>query len=346
LKEYTKNFTNMLFHPSEGGKADGVLVSRQRNYLHIKPPSISAPCHRVDTLKLYKLNSQKNNSFEMASVLSSFHPSAHQTYYSSTDPSFLSPPSPPPPPSSAAVKSAAAPHFVETHETIEELAKTFWVEDDDTESMLPGAHVTANAIRHLVINDYFYVNRERSGFILVDPMWLNGWEQLGMPSSQTPVFLQHDSNKSKLHGLVIPMNLDNCHWVVILVNVQKRKAVLFDSIRSQHVAKRIERMMRRFYEAFYMHFDTFDGDDFNFNQDLNCGQQDDGSSCGLYTMSNILDLMNGYAPCTDPLAPGEVANVRRKGQKILKAQEHPPFNKTKEYFMSEQYLKTLEQHAD
>jgi hypothetical protein len=335
----------MLFHPSEGGRADGVLVLRQRNYLNIKTPSISALCHKVDTLKLYKIKFAKNNLFEMASVLSSFYPSAHHTFYSSPDPSFLSPSPPPQPsPSSAAAKAAAAPHFLEAHATIEEIAETLWVEDDDTESMLPGAHVTANAIRHLVIKDYFYVNRKPSGFILVDPMWLNGWEQLGMPSNQTPIFLQQDKNKPKLHGLVLPLNLDDSHWVVILLNVQMRYAILFDSIRNKHVAKRVERIMRRFYEAFYMHFDAIDGDNFKFQQDLNCGQQGDGSSCGLYTMSNILDLMNGYAPCPDPLPWDEIANVRRKGQKILKSQEQIPFKKTKEYFISQQYLKPLEQN--
>jgi hypothetical protein len=347
LKEYTKNPINMLFHLSDGGKADGILVPRQRNYLNIKAPSISAPCHKVDTLKLYKIKFAKNNSFEMASVLSPFRPSAHQTFYSSTDPSFLSPPSPPPQPSSAAARSAAEPHFVETHETIEGVAETFWVEDDDTESMLPGAHVTANAIRHLLIKDYFYVNRKPSGFVLVDPCWLNGWEQLGMPTAQTPVFLHQDKNKPRLHGLVIPVNLDNSHWVVILVNVQQRHATLFDSIRSGHVAKRLERIMRRFYDAFYMHFDTFNGNDFNFHQDQNCGQQEDGSSCGLYTMSNILDLLNICNPCTDNLSEDEIINVRRKGQKILnEEEEHPPYNKTKEYFMSQQYLNTLEQPAN
>jgi hypothetical protein len=156
----------MLFHPSEGGRADGVLVLRQRNYLNIKTPSISALCHKVDTLKLYKIKFAKNNLFEMASVLSSFYPSAHHTFYSSPDPSFLSPSPPPQPsPSSAAAKAAAAPHFLEAHATIEEIAETLWVEDDDTESMLPGAHVTANAIRHLVIKDYFYVNRKPSGYV-------------------------------------------------------------------------------------------------------------------------------------------------------------------------------------
>jgi hypothetical protein len=278
----------------------------------------------------------------MASVLSSFYPSAHQTFYSSTDPSFLSPPSPP---SSASAKAATVPHFLEAHATIEEIAKTLWVEDDDTESMLPGAHVTANAIRHLVIKDYFYVNRKPSGFILVDPMWLNGWEQLGMPSDQTPIFLHQDKNRPKLHGLVVPLNLDDSHWVVILVNVQKRHAILFDSMRSQHVAKRVERIMRRFYEAFYTHFDTLDGDDFNFQQDLNCSQQDDGSSCGLYTMSNILDLMNIVAPCPDKLSEDEIANVRIKGQKILKSQETIPFNQTEEYFKSQQYLRSLERNG-
>jgi hypothetical protein len=345
LKEYTKNPINMLFHPSEGGRADGVLVPRQRNYPNIKTPPISALCHKVDILKLYKIKFAKNNLFEMASVLSSFYPSAHQTFYSSTDPSFLSS-SPPPPSSSAAAKAAAAPHFLEAHATIEQIAKTLWVEDDDTESMLHEAHVTANAIRHLVINDYFYVNRKPSGFILVDPMWLNGWEQLGMPSDQTPIFLQQDKNKPKLHGLVIPLNLDDSHWVVILVNVQMRYAILFDSMRSTHVAKRVERMMRRFYETFYMHFNTFDGDNFNFQQDLNCGQQGDWSSCGLYTMSNILDLMNICIPCPDKLSEDEIANVRRKGQKILKSQEQIPFKKTKEYFMSQQYLKSLEQKGN
>jgi hypothetical protein len=286
--------------------------------------------------------------FEMASVLSSFYPSAHHTFYSSTGPSFLSSPSPPPPPpsSSAAAKAAAAPHFLEAHATIEEIAKTLWVEDDDTESMVPEAHVTANAIRHLLINDYFYVNRKPSDFILVDPMWLNGWEQLGMPSNQTPIFLQQHKNKPKLNGLVFPLNLDDSHWVVILVNVQMRYAILFDSMRSQRVAKRVEKMMRRFYEAFYMHFDTLNGDDFNFQQDLNCGQQDDRSSCGLYTMSNILDLMNICTPCPEKLSEGEISNVRRKGQKILKSQEQIPSKQTEEYFMSQQYLKSLEQKGN
>jgi Ulp1 family protease len=129
--------------------------------------------------------------------------------------------------------------------------------------------------------------------------------------------------------------------------VQKREAVLFDSLRNQELAQRAERIMRRFYEAFYLHFETWnrEGESFTFQQDQKCAQQDDASSCGLYTMSNILDLMNIVQPCPDPMPLDEIAKVRRKGQKILKSEEKIPFKETEEYFMSEQYLKSVEQTA-
>jgi hypothetical protein len=148
---------------------------------------------KIQTLQIIynwisKKKKKKKKLFEMASYISPFYTSASTSCYLSTDQPFLS--SPLSLPLSGVESAAAAPHFLEDNGSIEEYTKKFWVEKDDTESMLPDAHITANAIRHLVVKDYFYVNRVPSGIVLVDPMWLGGWESLGMPMGGS---LSHDT---------------------------------------------------------------------------------------------------------------------------------------------------------
>lgn len=72
----------------------------------------------------------------------------------------------------------------------------------------------------------------------------------------------------------------------------------------------------RFFEVFSRFFDR-PGTEFRFLVDVSCAMQDDGSSCSIYAVRNVLDLLDHRTPNWRPLIRDEMKNFRANATELL-----------------------------
>lgn len=160
----------------------------------------------------------------------------------------------------------------------------------------------------------------------VDPIWLTSWQRDGCPQyAEFPDFFRASSAAHPLQGLAMPYNLGNGHWTVVYINLEARGAVYFDSLPSHYGAAIVKPLVLKFWKAFHQLFELGhvlkgDPDYFRFEVDTECAKQNDGSSCGIYTVRNCLDLMELKRPSSEVLEPSEIAAFRAKGTIALEEQ--------------------------
>jgi len=186
------------------------------------------------------------------------------------------------------------------------------IETEDLECMGPDQWLTDSAVRHIVLE--FGNHGPDSKINFVDPSWLRAWD-FGSPRPvaeqrmDTPEFLWGDPE-----GLAIPYNLNGNHWVVILVSLVDRKAVLYDSLMDSHASASVRGKIQRFFDI-YQHF--FYGQGQLTWEDGKCAQQGDYSACGVYTCLNLISLLNHSDPRTMALSKEEEKKFRIAGYNLL-----------------------------
>ncbi|KAL5318992.1 hypothetical protein ACEPPN_014060 [Leptodophora sp. 'Broadleaf-Isolate-01'] len=186
-----------------------------------------------------------------------------------------------------------------------------------TESCISG--VGDNAIRYILSH---YGNRTLStGVNIVDPTWLALWDGRTLPSP-LPWFLMSRSDSSAtgtpLRGLAIPFGVGGWRWTTIYVNFEARGAVYFDSLDGcfRDTGREAERKMRAFFKVFEIFFQG--SGEFRWEVDGLCARQADYYSCGIYTVRNCLDLLEGRRPSGDVFTEEEVGHFRRNGGELLR----------------------------
>jgi len=171
------------------------------------------------------------------------------------------------------------------------------LEPVDIESIRnPRAWLTDSAIFHIMFR-VMGAKLPTSPIQLVEPTWLAQWflQGAGKPS-ELPYFFKPNSECDRVSGLLMPFNINNCHWTCVYVSLEKNYAVLYDSVFSWKNTRLAEDALDAFYETFQ---DQFRGDHtvrFYLKPALKCQQQVDSSSCGIFTCRFIIDLLNGEEP--------------------------------------------------
>ena len=181
------------------------------------------------------------------------------------------------------------------------LAKIFPITYEDIESVShPMGWLTDVVVRTIILKERSPAHCEYIRF--VDPTFLERWEndlETGVQQASKagiPTFLLPPQDSVEpVSELVIPFNVGNFHWTTIHVDLRRRKATFYDSIANSRVAKRIEVLMQCFFAEYHQHMPRGSEDGFVF-EDANTAQQNDDSSCGLYTIYNCLALLEGHHP--------------------------------------------------
>ncbi|KAF8851429.1 hypothetical protein BDZ45DRAFT_695950 [Acephala macrosclerotiorum] len=197
------------------------------------------------------------------------------------------------------------------------------IEQVDIDSVRePNGLLTDTAVRQIILH---YGNHSASSRIrFVDPTWLAEYELVegdAIDTSHIPTFLtERTPGGNHPVGLAMPYNIGNGHWTTLYVNLEARGAVYFDSLTSSaHSLHRAETIMRRFFAQYELFFQGQLGAPFHFHVDTQCAHQNDGSSCGIYTCRNILDLLDHRRPNFTALTEMQRMAFRRNGTALLEA---------------------------
>jgi hypothetical protein len=199
------------------------------------------------------------------------------------------------------------------------------IEHVDIDSTIsPHGWLTDTTIRHIIRQHGNFSTTSQISF--VDPTWLAAWEKGGCQApSPHPYFLTTTtSSGDRPIGLAMPFNENNGHWSVIWVNFEERGAAYFNSLLGSGIA-RAERVMSTFFETFAEYFvGGVRGPDFRFEIDRHCAKQSDGSSCGIYAVRNLLDLLDHRRPGSKVLSYVEKKNFRTNAVRLLEEKYVPP----------------------
>ena len=156
--------------------------------------------------------------------------------------------------------------------------------------------LTDSAIFHIMFSTMDDELRT-SPFQLVEPTWLAQWALLGMNlPDKTPYFFKSNPECNVVIGLIIPFNIGSNHWTCIFVNLENNYAVLYDSNLSSVNTALAHRVMLVFYDTFKDQFRGNHDVPFRFKAATDCEQQQDGSSCGVFTCRYMMDLLQGQDP--------------------------------------------------
>ncbi|KAI9054248.1 hypothetical protein LZ554_001416 [Drepanopeziza brunnea f. sp. 'monogermtubi'] len=184
-----------------------------------------------------------------------------------------------------------------------------------------GGWLTDTAIRQIVAAKG---NTSPSSRVhLVDPTWLTHWALDNRPDLATlernnavPAFLAATRDPA-VQGLALPFNEGNSHWVTIYLNLEEGGAIYFNSLGGSGLNAR--RLMEDFYAKFGALSPRRTGPPsaLRWQVDTGCARQADGSSCGIYTVRNCLDLLERRVPGGERLSAGQIANFRWNGRGVL-----------------------------
>lgn len=152
------------------------------------------------------------------------------------------------------------------------------------------------------------------GVNFVDPSWLSEWERLGFHEpTTTPSFLVPEAGV-QLQGLAVPFNEGNNHWTTFHVLLNRNGTIYFNSLRDDQReirCARAENVMSNFFIVFREHFRG--SGEFEFQEDVDGPDQGDVVSCGLYVISNIIDLLGVEKPRGTRLQDWQIRQFREQG---------------------------------
>ncbi|KAH8590779.1 hypothetical protein B0O99DRAFT_301045 [Bisporella sp. PMI_857] len=187
------------------------------------------------------------------------------------------------------------------YEELERLTDfTYMTNDADINSMgSEDGLVTDSGIRVIVLEETKELRRTSSK-VFVDPTWLHTWESEGChkPVDTPKFFFPSIPSHSKVNALAIPYNIGNGHWTLFYVSLKHRHITFIDSLSyaGGTVEDKARNVIFKFYKVFKEHFWGRPGHELHYVADRDCFRQDDGVSCGLYIIQNLIEILNNEVP--------------------------------------------------
>jgi Ulp1 protease family, C-terminal catalytic domain len=211
------------------------------------------------------------------------------------------------------------------------LAKIFPITNEDITSVSePFGWLTDVAIRTIILRERCDASQYHT-INFVDPTFLERWEDdliTGLHQAShaaIPTFLlpRLDSDWP-VSELVIPFNLGNFHWTTIHVDLRSQKVTFYNSIANSNIADRAETLMQCFF-AEYRHCFHGDPEAGLVFEDARAAQQNDGSSCGLYTIKNCVTLLKGESPDSRTWNFSQILKIREACARVMREEEEAQF---------------------
>ena len=173
--------------------------------------------------------------------------------------------------------------------------------------------LTGSDLRHMLNEGNWFNSREINYYMQVVRMCQNDvhvidcdWFADGLSSSASSygigcAALKIESEKCRWfdqHYIVIPVNVDQIHWILIIIDVQKSHILYFDSLK-HHISERILYRLHQYlvYEYFLSHgvalnWELFETRNYSAENTF-FPRQSDGGSCGAHVCAIARAVCSG-----------------------------------------------------